>query len=100
VLRRHHQRLLDERGRLDRVAATVAAIILHLEEGADMPAENLFEGFELSPEYIAELEARRVESTGDAQQPELTEVKRNTADWSAEDFRSFNSEGADLTHGW
>jgi hypothetical protein len=51
-----------------------------------MPAENLFQGFEFNPEYI-EREARRTED------PELDEVKRNTADWSAEDFQSFNDEG-------
>jgi MerR family transcriptional regulator, thiopeptide resistance regulator len=50
ALRRHHRRLLEERGRLDRLAATVAATIRHLEEGIDMPAENLFEGFEFSRE--------------------------------------------------
>jgi DNA-binding transcriptional MerR regulator len=96
ALRRHHRRLLEERGRLDRLAATVAATIKHLEEGTDMPAENLFEGFEFSREYVAELEARRVEITGDTEQPELAEVKRNIDDWSTEDFRSFNAEGNDL----
>jgi DNA-binding transcriptional MerR regulator len=44
ALRRHHRRLLDERGRLDRLAVTVAATIEHLDKGTDMPAENLFEG--------------------------------------------------------
>jgi MerR family transcriptional regulator, thiopeptide resistance regulator len=97
ALRRHHRRLLDERGRLDRLAVTVAATIKHLEEGTGMPAENLFEGFELSPEYLAELEARRVEITGNEEQPELAEIKRNTAEWSEQDFGAFNAEGADLT---
>lgn len=96
ALRRHHRRLLDEQGRLDRLAATVAATIKHLEEGTDMPAENLFEGFEFSPDYIAELE-RQVQSTGSEGQAELAEVKRNTAGWSEQDFGAFNAEGADLT---
>lgn len=96
ALRRHHRRLIDERGRLDRLAATVAATIKHLEEGTDMPAENLFEGFDFNADYVAELEARRVERTGDTEQPEIAEVKRNIADWSAEDFQSFNADGADL----
>src|SRR5688572_11048386 len=37
ALRRHHRRLLEERGRLDPLASTVAATIKHLEEGTDMP---------------------------------------------------------------
>jgi hypothetical protein len=62
-----------------------------------MPAENLFEGLEMSPEYLAELEASRVRSTGNTEQPELAEIKRNTAQWSEQDFGAFNAEGADLT---
>lgn len=38
VLGRHQAHLLDERDRLDWVAATVAATIRHLEEGTDVPA--------------------------------------------------------------
>jgi DNA-binding transcriptional MerR regulator len=97
ALRHHHRRLLDERGRLDRLAATVAATIEHLEEGTDMPAEHMFEGFEMSPEYLADLEARRVESTGSTDQPEIAEIKRNTAEWSEQDWAQFNAEGHDLT---
>ncbi|MDO3635138.1 MerR family transcriptional regulator [Mycolicibacterium arseniciresistens] len=93
ALRRHHRRLLDERGRLDRLAATVAATIEHLEEGTDMPAEHMFEGFEMSPEHLDDLEARRIESTGRTEQPEITEIKRNTAEWAKRDWDQFNAEG-------
>lgn len=96
ALRRHYHRLLEQRDRLDRLAVTVAATIEHLEKGTDMPAENLFEGFEFTPEYVADLEAREVRRTGRADQPELAEVKRNTADWSEQDYQSFNQEGAQL----
>lgn len=48
ALRGHHRRLLDERARLDRLAATVDITIRHLEEGTDMSAENLFES--MTPE--------------------------------------------------
>jgi MerR family transcriptional regulator, thiopeptide resistance regulator len=89
ALRRHHRRMTAERDRLDRLAATVAITIEHLEKGTDMPAENLFHGFEFGPEYIA----REFERT---QQPELGEVQRNTAEWSAKDFQSFNDEGIRL----
>jgi DNA-binding transcriptional MerR regulator/ADP-ribose pyrophosphatase YjhB (NUDIX family) len=60
ALRRHHRRLLDERGRLHRLASTVAATIEHLEKGTDMPAENLFEA--MTParaEYLAGLPKKR-----------------------------------------
>jgi DNA-binding transcriptional MerR regulator len=97
ALRQHHRRLLDERGRLDRLATTVAATIKHLEEGTDMPAEHMFEGFEMSPEYLDDLEARRVENTGTTEQPEIAEVRRNTAEWSKRDWGEFNAAGHDLT---
>jgi DNA-binding transcriptional MerR regulator len=97
ALREHHRRLLDERGRLDRLATTVAATIKHLEEGTDMPAEHMFKGFEMSPEYLDDLEARRVESTGSTEQPEIAEIKSNTAEWSEQDWGEFNAEGHDLT---
>ncbi|WP_102143539.1 winged helix-turn-helix transcriptional regulator [Mycobacterium hubeiense] len=97
ALRQHHRRLLDERGRLDRLAATVAATIKHLEEGTEMPAEHMFEGFEMSPEYLDNLEARRVESTGSTEQPEIAEIKRHTAEWSSQHWSEFNAEGHDLT---
>ena len=97
ALRQHHRRLVDERGRLDRLAATVAATIKHLEEKTDMPAERMFDGFELSPEYLDGLEARRVESTGSAEQPEIAEIKHNTAQWSEQDWGQFNADGHDLT---
>ncbi|MCZ0730683.1 MerR family transcriptional regulator [Mycolicibacterium iranicum] len=97
ALRQHHRRLLDERGRLDRLATTVAATIKHLEEGTDMPAEDMFEGFEMSPEHLDAVEAARVESTGDTEQPEIAEIKRNTAEWSEQDWGQFNAQGHDLT---
>ncbi|KWX20978.1 hypothetical protein AFM11_27745 [Mycolicibacterium wolinskyi] len=96
ALRRHHQRLLEQRGEIDRLAATVAATIKHLEEGTDMPAERFFDGFEITPEYIAELEARRIAHTGEMNQPELAEVKRNIAEWSSDDFEAFNREGVQV----
>lgn len=69
VLRAHHTRLLAERDRFDRLAATVAATVQSLEGGRVMTAKNLYAGFDNS-EY--EVEARRrwgdeaVTSAGDA----------------------------------
>jgi len=89
ALRGHHRRLLDERSRLDRLAETVAATIEHLEKGTDMPAENLFKGFEFGPEYIDREQQR-------TNHPEYNEVKAKTANWSEEHFASFNDQGAQL----
>jgi DNA-binding transcriptional MerR regulator/ADP-ribose pyrophosphatase YjhB (NUDIX family) len=61
ALRGHHRRLLDERGRLERLAATVSITIRHLQEGTDMPAENLFEA--MTPEraqYLGGLPKKRI----------------------------------------
>ena len=55
VLRRHHERLLAERERYDRLAATVATTMRSLDGGRTMEAKDLYAGFDNS-EY--ELEAR------------------------------------------
>ncbi|HKD97173.1 MAG TPA: MerR family transcriptional regulator [Micromonosporaceae bacterium] len=96
ALRTHHERLLAERGRLDRLARTVATTIAHLEEGTVMPPEEMFEGFRFNRETIAELEALAVERTGQEEQPHFEELKRRTADWTDEQFRQVEQEGADI----
>lgn len=96
ALRAHHERLLAERGRLDRLARTVAATIAHLEEGTVMPAEEMFEGFRFNRETIAELEALAVQRSGNPEQPHFAELKRRTADWSDEQFRQVEQDGADI----
>ena len=72
ALRGHHRRLLEECRRLDRLPETVAATIKHFEDGTDMPAEDLYEGFEFSSEYID----RELQRT---KHPELGNVKNRTA---------------------
>jgi DNA-binding transcriptional MerR regulator len=57
VLRSHHLRLLAERDRLDRLAATVAQTITDMEGGNEMTAEAMFEGFRHNP-YEAEARER------------------------------------------
>lgn len=69
-LREHHAALLAERDRLDRLARTVAATIESLEGGTDMPAEEMYEGFD---HRRYEAEAR--ERWGDAA------VDRGTRAW-------------------
>lgn len=61
TLHAHHRQLLAERQRLDRLAHTVAVTIAHLEQGDDMPAENLFAA--MTPEraaYLTGLPKKRV----------------------------------------
>lgn len=61
ALERHHHELLTERGRLDRIAATVTATLHQLHEGDQMNAESMFDG--MSPEranYLAGLPKKRV----------------------------------------
>jgi DNA-binding transcriptional MerR regulator len=96
ALRAHRERLLAERGRLDRLARTVAATIAHLEKGTAMPAEEMFEGFRFTRETIDELEALAVERSGGAQQPYFEELRRRTADWSDEQFRQVERDGAEI----
>ncbi|WP_449513322.1 MerR family transcriptional regulator [Cellulomonas sp.] len=55
VLRRHHEQLLAERDRYDRLAATVATTMQSLDGGRIMEAKDLYAGFDNS-EY--EVEAR------------------------------------------
>lgn len=56
ALTSHRRWLLAERGRLDRLIATVEETITTLREGKDMNATTLFQGFEHNP---YEAEARR-----------------------------------------
>lgn len=48
LLREHHARLLAERDRFDRLAATVTSTIESLEGGHDMAPEDLYAGFDNS----------------------------------------------------
>ena len=97
ALRVHHDRLVAEGRRLDRLAGTVAATIAHLEKGTDMAAEELFDGFRFTRETIDELESLAVERCGRTDdQPYFDELRRRTADWSDEQFREVERNGADI----
>ncbi len=65
VLRKHREWLLAERGRLARLARTVQHTIDSIEEGGDMAAERMFEGFEHNP-YEAEARERWGDEAVDA----------------------------------
>ena len=62
ALRDHRERLLVERDRLDRLAATVARTIEELEGGEEMTEDQLFEGFD--PERQKAYERELVEDWG------------------------------------
>jgi len=96
ALRAHQERLLAEGARLTRLAQTVADTIAHLKEGTAMPPEEMFEGSRFTRETIAELEALAIERSGEAAQPHFDELKRRTADWSDEEFRQVEQDGADI----
>lgn len=96
ALRAHHQRLVAQRTRLDRLVQTVAATIAHLERGTAMPAEEMFEGFHFTRETLDELEALAAQRCGQSQQPYFDEIKRRTADWTDEQFRQVERDGAEI----
>ncbi|WP_217613846.1 MerR family transcriptional regulator [Cellulomonas sp. GbtcB1] len=90
-LREHHAALLGERDRLDRLARTVAATIESLEGGTDMPAEEMYEGFD---HRRYEAEAR--ERWGDAA------VDRSTRAWedlSVDEREAHRREGEAVSTG-
>lgn len=90
-LREHHAALLAERDRLDRLARTVAATIESLEGGTDMPADEMYEGFD---HRRYEAEAR--ERWGDAA------VDRSTRAWedlSADEREAHRREGEAVSAG-
>ncbi len=65
VLREHRDRLAGERDRLARLVRTVDATIESLEGGAEMTAEQMFDGFEHNP-YEAEARERWGDEAVDA----------------------------------
>ena len=82
LLREHRDRLACERDRLARLLRTVDITIASLEEGEEMTAEQMFDGFEHNP-YEAEARERWGDEAVDASQerirnwtPEQAELAR------------------------
>ena len=84
ALHRHHRRLLAEAARLTRLAATVARTIDEREDGAVVPAEELFTGFAHDP---------YAEEARDRYGAEAVESQRRAASWDGDTARSARSEG-------
>lgn len=85
ALRRHRERLLAEADRLRTLAATVARTIAEREDGPEMAAEELFEGFRNDP-YAAEARERWGETAVQAQE--------RAAAWDDETAHGIKEEGA------
>lgn len=96
ALRHHHQRLIQEQSRLRRLARTVADTITQLEGGATMPAEDLFDGFSLTPDTLANLETVAVERSGEDARQYFDDVRHHTRNWTEEDYRTAQTEAADI----
>ncbi|MFC0438938.1 MerR family transcriptional regulator [Kutzneria buriramensis] len=91
ALRDHRERLLAQRDRLDRLVRTVARTIADLEGADTMPDDELFDGFQLSPAVLDELEARSPESS----KPYFDELRAGTANWTEQDYAAANEQTAD-----
>lgn len=89
VLREHHERLLAERDRLERLARTVGRTIAELEEGRDNgkmtkinKPENLFEGFQAPSE--AEVRERWPQAWEQSRQAVEAMTPEDTERWQRE----------------
>jgi len=94
ALRGHHRRLLDERSRIDRLARTIAATILRLERNDPMNTDEMFDGFRVTPETLADLKATY--GTDERSQRYYAEIEEKTRDWTPEDYRAAEQAGADV----
>ncbi|MEP7053679.1 MAG: TipAS antibiotic-recognition domain-containing protein [Actinomycetota bacterium] len=81
ALRHHQAALLAESDRLAALAHTVELTIEDLQKGNDMPAEQLFEGFD--PKQQAEYENEIAAKYGDSS---VAESRRRTAGWTPAQF--------------
>ncbi|HVW42891.1 MAG TPA: MerR family transcriptional regulator [Amycolatopsis sp.] len=93
ALRLHRKWLLEERDRLDRLAATVARTIDELEGGNTMSVERMFEGFAPGSEKAERLTKEAAERWGES----VTESHARSKKWSKEKWAEVNAQGAAAT---
>ncbi|MEV6602630.1 MerR family transcriptional regulator [Kutzneria sp. NPDC051319] len=91
ALRDHRERLLARREHLDVLVRTVARTITDLEGTQAMPDHELFDGFELSPAALDELEAKSPPSS----RPYFDELRASTANWTEQDYAAASEQAAD-----
>lgn len=102
VLKRHREWLAQERKRLGRLIRTVDRTMTSLEEGVDMAAETMFEGFEHIP-YEAEARERWGDKAVDDSHaalrnltPEQAEQARTGFATASDAVRALRGKGASV----
>ncbi|MFG2606563.1 MerR family transcriptional regulator [Streptomyces sp. NPDC048514] len=92
ALRSHLLNLLAQRDRFDRLAATVARTIAHLERENEVKPEELFEG--LSPADQARYESELIAKYGPEAERHIAESKRRMASWGKSRTKEITAEYA------
>lgn len=92
ALREHHERLVAERDRFDRLARTVQQTIDTLEEGGEMNAQDLFTGIPRDSEKAHEL-AEEAEQRWPGASDSHSKVKG----WSDEKWQAVQREGGEAS---
>ena len=95
VLREHRDRLAGERDRLARLVRTVDATIESMEGGAEMTAEQMFDGFEHDP-YEAEARERWGDEAVDASYERIRNFTPEQAELARTGFTRVHSGLAEL----
>jgi MerR family transcriptional regulator, thiopeptide resistance regulator len=96
ALRRHHERLVAERGRLDRLVRTVATTLAKLEGGGAMDAEEMFDGFRFTPEKMERIRAESLAWDDARARPYLDEVAQKMSEWSEDEIHAAERDAAEL----
>lgn len=90
ALREHHERLLAQRDRLDRLARTVQHTIDTLEGGTAVNAEELFTGIPRDSE-----QARALAGEAEQRWPGARETQTKVEGWSDEKWQAVQRQGAE-----
>ncbi|MFI1996101.1 TipAS antibiotic-recognition domain-containing protein [Actinoplanes sp. NPDC020271] len=93
ALRGHQEWLRTEQQRLARLAATVARTIEHLQEGTDMSAPEMFDGF---GRRRAETEEALAARYGDGVREHFAAAAERTKEWTQQDYLDAEKEGERL----
>ncbi|OLT48394.1 hypothetical protein BJF85_12815 [Saccharomonospora sp. CUA-673] len=92
ALRKHHERLLAERERYDRLARSVQHTIDTLEGGRAVNAQELFTGLARDSE-----QARELADEAEQRWPGARETHAKVTGWSDEKWQAVQAEGAEAS---
>jgi DNA-binding transcriptional MerR regulator len=95
ALRQHHEQLTAEAERLGRLTDTVSRTIRHLEGGEDMPAEEMFDGFEHNP-YEEEAKQRWGDAVVEESKRRVGKLSREQAQQVQRDYAEVTEKVAEL----